>query len=79
MDIYWMETEQPKSKAAHDLLERILRKDYGIEAPKLSYGPQGKPTCRTDLESAFPIPWSRGGCYWKRAHGAGSGAHPAIP
>lgn len=43
MDIYWMETEQPKSKAAHDMLERILRKNYGIEAPKLSYGPQGKP------------------------------------
>ena len=58
MDLYLLETEEPQSQAAHELLSRILREQYQISQPELMIGPHGKPY----LEGGphFSISHSRG-------------------
>ncbi len=43
MNLYWMETDAPKSPAAHALLEQILLEQYQIAQPKFVQGAYGKP------------------------------------
>lgn len=41
--VYYRETEGNLSQAAHELLNDVLLRDYGISQPELSHGEQGKP------------------------------------
>lgn len=56
--IYLSYTRKKESHAAHELLQQVLVADYGISAPQLSYGVQGKPYLPQGPD--FSISHSRG-------------------
>ena len=43
MELYLLETDAPQSRAAHELLSRVLKEMYGITQPEVIIGPHGKP------------------------------------